>query len=165
MEEVTCVGAMDQYYNVLSDSNYGAPVTFLAPGDNILAATVPLYLVSNDKAREAIKRDAGTSVAAPHVAGVAAIFRSWESGRYTTSDDLITLMKENAIKDGCGNVRGGTANLLLNTGLNWVRLLEGQLFRGSGTKPVTEIPPTADTANLEGGIEEEGQEGAQSLKE
>ena len=70
VEEAITVGAYDVLNGFASFSNYGAAVDLLAPGVDILA-------ISNDKKHKAPhKLMTGTSFAAPHVAGAAALYLS-----------------------------------------------------------------------------------------
>jgi cerevisin len=65
-----CVSAVRADYSFDSDfSNYGAWVEFLAPGDKIKSA--------GHRGDQDVAILAGTSMAAPHAAGAAAIFASW----------------------------------------------------------------------------------------
>ncbi|KAK4503320.1 hypothetical protein PRZ48_006748 [Zasmidium cellare] len=68
---VHCVGATDYKYAKADFSNYGRGLSSVAPGVDIVSASN-----LDDKS---VRRDSGTSMAAPHVAGAAAIFVMWEA--------------------------------------------------------------------------------------
>lgn len=76
-EAVMCVAAIDSDYFKAPFSNHGESIGYLAPGDSILS-------LSNET-DDAIKERSGCSMAAPHVAGIAAIFTSVSCNRNTTS--------------------------------------------------------------------------------
>ena len=77
-EPVIAVAAIDNYGNKASFSNYGAFVDIAAPGTSVLS-TFP-----NDQYRNL----QGTSMACPHVSGVAALLVSYLGGQGFTCDEL-----------------------------------------------------------------------------
>jgi len=100
------VGATDNTDTLADFSDAGSCVKILAPGVNITS----LWL-SDDSATNTIS---GTSMATPHVVGVAALLMSQKS--YTTAqavyDDLTATAGQNAIQ----NVPSGTVNAIVYNG-------------------------------------------------
>lgn len=70
---VITVGAVDINDQLASFSNFGSPVDILAPGQDILSAGF--------EADDAVKNLSGTSMASPHIAGLAAYLLSLEGQR------------------------------------------------------------------------------------
>lgn len=137
VEGVICVGSVGEDYDVSEDSNYGAPVAFLAPGKFILS-TARRSRFSSITGRPPTKIRSGTSFAAPHVAGVAAIYRSWLGRNGADGPELVQLMRKNALQNVCEDVHKGDANLLINTGFLYPASVKGQgePFKGAGKQPV-----------------------------
>jgi subtilisin family serine protease len=105
---VITVGATDQYDSRSSFSNYGTCVHVLAPGSGILGAWIGSPSASN--------RISGTSMASPHVCGVAALLAgqnpSW------TFTQMRSYIQDSAssgyISLNCGNTAcSNTPNLLV----------------------------------------------------
>jgi len=97
---VITVGATDINDKLASFSNFGTPVDILAPGLDILSAGF--------EADDAVKNLSGTSMASPHIAGLAAYLLGLEGQR--SPADLkarITGLGQNGIIRG---VPGNTAN-------------------------------------------------------
>jgi subtilisin family serine protease len=90
-----------------SYSNYGSCVTIFAPGSGILSAG---YL--SDDAQEL---KSGTSMAAPHVAGAAALYL--ELNPTWTRANVANALRTHATKGGVGDAGTNSPNLMLNTGL------------------------------------------------
>lgn len=78
---VMTVANADRYDRLARSSNRGKCVDIIAPGTNILS-------VDGDSRSGGLKRFSGTSMATPHVAGVAALILgdTPDSGRLTTAD-------------------------------------------------------------------------------
>ncbi|HEX4950139.1 MAG TPA: S8 family peptidase [Blastocatellia bacterium] len=89
-------------------SNYGACVNIFAPGVDITSAG---YV--NDFTNAIMS---GTSMATPHVAGVAALYL--ESKPNATPADVANVLYRNATTEQVGNPGTGSANLLLYSQLN-----------------------------------------------
>ncbi|KAI8981619.1 serine protease 1 [Mycotypha africana] len=90
-------------------SNYGPCVDVFAPGLNILSVW--------KGSRWATNTISGTSMASPHVAGLAAYFLSQEDGPVSPKyikDKILRL----AIKDALDKIPDDTPNLLINNGVN-----------------------------------------------
>ncbi|MFC3493533.1 S8 family peptidase [Glycomyces rhizosphaerae] len=98
------VGATDELDAAASFSNFGECVDILAPGVDITSAWI-----DGDDAENTIS---GTSMATPHVAGVAALFLEANPG--ATPDEVATALTEGALPDAVSDVNG-SPNLLLNT--------------------------------------------------
>ena len=98
------VGATDEDDAAASFSNFGECVDILAPGVGITSAWI-----DGDDAENTIS---GTSMATPHVAGVAALYLETNPG--ATPDEVATALAEGALADAVSGVNG-SPNLLLNT--------------------------------------------------
>ncbi|THV21700.1 S8 family peptidase [Glycomyces paridis] len=99
------VGATDQTDTQTSWSNYGECVDILAPGAAITSAWID--------AVDAENTISGTSMATPHVAGVAALYL--ESNPEATPEEVAAALTEGAVADAVSGTNG-SPNLLLNTG-------------------------------------------------
>ncbi|MFJ8213971.1 S8 family serine peptidase [Streptomyces sp. NPDC096033] len=100
---VTTVGATDRYDQETSFSNYGSCLSLYAPGQDILSAKLGGGSVALN----------GTSMAAPHVTGVAALYRAShpEAGPAVVREWLET----KSTKDILTNLSKGSPNRLLWT--------------------------------------------------
>ncbi|MCS6904421.1 MAG: fibronectin type III domain-containing protein [Bacteroidia bacterium] len=111
-ENVICVGATDSHDKKASFSNYGSHIDIMAPGTNILstvATTNSSYATYN-----------GTSMAAPLVAGLAALILSYRPGISpagveecikNTAVDILPLNPGFAGQIGGGRIDAGAAML------------------------------------------------------
>ncbi|MEV3935390.1 S8 family serine peptidase [Glycomyces sp. NPDC049804] len=98
------VGATDEDDAAASFTNYGECVDLLAPGVGITSAWID--------GTDAENTISGTSMATPHVAGVAALFIEANPG--ATPDEVATALTEGAVPDAVADPNG-SPNLLLNT--------------------------------------------------
>ena len=98
------VGATDETDAATSWSNWGECVDILAPGDQITSAWI-----DGDDATNTIS---GTSMASPHVAGVAALYL--DANPEATPDEVAEALTGNAVPDAVSEPNG-SPNLLLNT--------------------------------------------------
>ncbi len=98
------VGATDETDSATAWSNWGECVDILAPGADITSAWI-----DGDDAANTIS---GTSMAAPHVAGVAALFL--EANPEATPEEVADALTANALQDVVSETNG-SPNLLLNT--------------------------------------------------
>ncbi|KAF8608323.1 subtilisin-like protein [Ceratobasidium sp. AG-I] len=96
------VGNVDMNGVRSQTSNYGAPVAVFAPGVNITSAAT--------SGPTAIRVDSGTSMAAPHVAGLVAYLLSLEGPR--TPLEMKTRVQSLAVADVLTNIPNGTVNLM-----------------------------------------------------
>lgn len=104
VEEALTVGATDDSDAMASFSNYGTSLDLFAPGVDITAAWN-----TGDDATNTIS---GTSMATPHVAGVAALYLAGNADAGPA--DVATALTEGAAADVVGNPGAGSPNLLLN---------------------------------------------------
>ncbi len=101
---VVTVGATDRYDQETSFSNYGRCLTLYAPGQDIVSAKLGGGSVALN----------GTSMAAPHVAGVAALYK----GAHPTASpaEVNQFLESSSTKDVVTNIGAGSPNQLLFTG-------------------------------------------------
>jgi subtilisin family serine protease len=83
-----------------SFSNYGECVDIYAPGENITSTWK----------KEKYKNLSGTSMSAPHVAGVAALYLGMEKGM--TPNELLEIMQRDAWKNAVKKGKPKTPNML-----------------------------------------------------
>eukprot|EP01088_Endostelium_zonatum_P006906 TRINITY_DN19048_c0_g1_i1.p1 TRINITY_DN19048_c0_g1~~TRINITY_DN19048_c0_g1_i1.p1 ORF type:complete len:396 (-),score=76.27 TRINITY_DN19048_c0_g1_i1:46-1233(-) len=105
-EKVVAVGATDINDNLASYSNWGSCVDIIAPGSGIQST----WIGSNT----ASATSSGTSMASPHVAGVASLYMS-AFRNVTTPAQVRSWLLGRASKVGIKNLRG-TPDLLLFQG-------------------------------------------------
>ncbi|KAK9761970.1 hypothetical protein K7432_012709 [Basidiobolus ranarum] len=97
------VGATTKSDTAASFSNYGDCVKLSAPGQDITSAWIG--------GNTASKKISGTSMASPHVAGVAALYLA--QGGLNTPEDVYTALVSQATSDAITGLQGTTPNLLV----------------------------------------------------
>lgn len=128
------VAASDRNDVFASFSNFGACVDVIAPGVSIPAA----YIGSDTD----IRLLSGTSMATPHVAGLAAALLSEQ---YFTPDQISQALMFVSVRDRVTSVPASTSNLLVQIFASVPVVGDGESFTLSATIPA---PPTAVTAKL-----------------
>ncbi|MQA10146.1 MAG: S8 family serine peptidase [Pseudonocardiaceae bacterium] len=103
--EAITVAASNDQDNQADFSNFGEVVDLYAPGEDIVSASN-----SSDDAKETLS---GTSMAAPHVAGGAALFLA--NNPDATPQQVSEGLTSSAAQDKIQNPSEGTPNRLLNT--------------------------------------------------
>ncbi len=129
------VGATDKFGDPASFSNYGSWVDIAAPGVEILST----YHVNTDPANDYISVLDGTSMAAPHVAGVIGLLESFDQS--LTAQDKIDLIMQNA----------KAYNMSKNVGVGIVDVRAAMDAAGPNTNPPTAGfvgSPTSGDINL-----------------
>ncbi|MPZ21543.1 MAG: S8 family serine peptidase [Luteitalea sp.] len=124
--EAITVGAMQENDAVASFSNDGACLDVYAPGVGITSAWIE---GDND-----VSTISGTSMAAPHVAGVAALYL--EQRPEATAQAIHNLLVGSGTPDVLTGVPGDTANILLHSQLD------------DGGEPPPPPPPPGNCAGL-----------------
>ncbi|KAG8727714.1 subtilisin-like serine protease [Ceratobasidium sp. 428] len=100
---VIAVGNVDINGIRAESSNYGSPIGVFAPGVDIVSA--------GTSGPNATRVDSGTSMAAPHVAGLVAYLLAFEGPR--TPAEMKTRIQSLALAGILGNIPNGTVNLML----------------------------------------------------
>lgn len=103
--EAITVGATTNSDARASYSNYGTCVDLFAPGSNITS----LWIDSNS----ATNTINGTSMASPHVAGVAALYLAKHPSAKPA--EVVAALKKGAVSGKLSSIGSGSPNLLLNT--------------------------------------------------
>lgn len=103
-ESACTIGASDISDRVASFSNYGTLLDVYAPGVNVLST----YIGGTTRSLS------GTSMATPHVAGLAAYYLGLGAAPAT---ELCEFIRSQALPDVISGVRAGTANLLVQNTL------------------------------------------------
>ncbi|MFB7345384.1 S8 family peptidase [Streptomyces hydrogenans] len=101
---VLTVAAGDRYDRETDFSNYGSCVHLYAPGQDILSARLGGGSVAQN----------GTSMAAPHVAGAAALYK--QAHPSALPEEIYSALLANSTKDHLSFLSSGSPNRLLNTG-------------------------------------------------
>ncbi|KAF8678679.1 peptidase S8 family [Rhizoctonia solani] len=102
VDEAIVVGNLDIFDGQYRTSNYGPTLDVFAPGTNVVSAGIT--------GPSAIKVDTGTSMAAPHVAGIVAYLLSLEGPR--TPAELSARIVELAIPGVLSGLSPNTTNLV-----------------------------------------------------
>ncbi len=105
VREAITVGATSENDDRAGFSNFGTCVNIFAPGDGITSA----WIGSDD----ATNTTSGTSMATPHVAGVAALYLTTNPG--ATPDDVTGALLGDATQGPVGNPGNGSPNLFLHS--------------------------------------------------
>ncbi|MFF6888958.1 S8 family peptidase [Streptomyces sp. NPDC012421] len=103
-ERVLTVGASDRYDDETNYSNFGKVVDLYAPGQDILSARLGGGSVSFN----------GTSMAAPHVTGAAALFK--QKHPKADAEEIYSALLTESTKDRLSFLSSGSPNRLLFTG-------------------------------------------------
>ncbi|HEX8399016.1 MAG TPA: S8 family serine peptidase [Pyrinomonadaceae bacterium] len=96
---VIAVGATNSADDVADFSNVGPAVSVVAPGEEILS-TFPTYDVNGDTAHDFVEWD-GTSMATPHVAGLASLV--WSKESRLSNEQVRDVIQNTAVKLGSGD--------------------------------------------------------------
>jgi aqualysin 1 len=102
------VAASDKTNGRASYSNYGSCVDVYGPGSAITSAWIGSPSATNTIS--------GTSMASPHVAGVAA--NALSRGQGTTPAQITTVILNNAVADQINNNKVNTPNLMVQSNCN-----------------------------------------------
>ena len=114
-----CVGAVDRQYRTPRFSNHGEVVEIAAPGSNVEVANGGILPNQPEVSKKGTKILSGTSLAAPHVAGIAALYVSSE-GLHRTFDDSRTVKErilDNALEKVIKGWQSRPIVRLANTGV------------------------------------------------
>ncbi|GAI29765.1 unnamed protein product, partial [marine sediment metagenome] len=146
-DNVIAVGAIDNGNNLANFSNVGPEVNVVAPGVNI-RSTVPNYVTADNPTAALYLNWPGTSMAAPHVSGLAALIlsvnRSLTPRRVreiieTTADNLGPAGKDDDFGYGRINCEKAIALLTGGTIFRWWKSSIGDHFYT--TDPNGELAP------------------------
>lgn len=98
------VGAIDLNWQETNFSNFGPQVNILAPGEDVLSA-----FVSTDRATKVLS---GTSMAAPHIAGLALYLMALE--KFDSSEKLMDRILQLGKKNKVVNLMTDSPNLIIH---------------------------------------------------
>ncbi|MCJ0873728.1 S8 family peptidase [Streptomyces sp. AP-93] len=101
--KVLTVAATNRYDEETSFSNFGTCVSLYAPGEAIVSAKLGGGSVAEN----------GTSMAAPHVTGVAVLYK--QANPAATPQDIVEYLRDESTKDVLTSISKGTPNELLFT--------------------------------------------------
>ena len=133
LDNVISVAAFDEDHRRPTFSNYGSWVDLSAPGNVIMSAERLAACAASTTPGTAgcYRRRSGTSMAAPHVAGAAALV--WSRGDVTGNGEIVGILLDSA--DGKGVAAARLDTWTLHGGLN----LHDAVSYG-----LTNLPPVAD---------------------
>ncbi len=141
------VGASNRSSNRSYFSNYGSSVDIMAPGGDFSAS---VFSTSNDGTtvanRASYRGMSGTSMAAPHVAGVVALIKSVAPNLFPAQ--IENIIKESAKFVNCDESNGCGAGMI--DAYSALRLAEITVPDGSfqGTEPINPTPDTPGAQRL-----------------
>lgn len=142
------VGNTTQYYDTISSSSSRGPVTVDGSGRLKPDISAPGSSIYSSWPGGGYSTLSGTSMASPHVAGLAALLLSAQPALRGRVDDLETLITRTAVPipgiyDVCGGIPG---NIFPNNVAGWGRVdalqaVDGHLLHLSKTTPDTQVAP------------------------
>ncbi len=134
------VAATDSSDNVAPYSNYGSPDVFLsAPGSSIYSSV----------AGSSYATFSGTSMAAPHVAGLVALLQTQSPGISVSSVKTILATTSDKIGGGYGSDPYGTcAGCTWSSAFGYGRINVERALTGSGGSPPPPPPPPSSAPSL-----------------
>lgn len=130
---VHCVGSINANYHKSGTSNYGSHVSIVAPGDGILSAWggEGTKRGGRNAQVDALIKQSGTSMAAPHVSGLLASFMSGGERKMSWTDVNYSL-SGNQIRGHVGGFPQGLRMGFGNNGINNPNRVGQSFTRGEG---------------------------------